>query len=206
MNVELYACCQSANAGADGRHNGNCQRRPYGINRVLHTLRHLGQRGRRRSFQTDVCFRLALPIFHPLALREELLLVAEQALAGLGVVLVEVIHELLDVLVLPMFRHQFGEYGVCLVFGEELGYTAQENLHRSMSAAFAEEVARLQLFLLHHALSNEANAVINFSRLGIVLFNFQTACGLNFPFNFPFNSLFKSLFNSLDLFYFEEGV
>ena len=76
--------------------------------------------------------------------------------------------------------------------------TAQENLHRSMSAAFAEEVARLQLFLLHHALSNEANAVINFSGLGIVLFNFQTACGLNFPFNSPFNSL--------DLFYFEEGV
>ena len=139
-------------------------------------------------------FHLAIFFCHPSALREQLFLVSHQLLAGLGVVLVEVVHQRLDVLVVPVLRHQLLQDGICLLFREQLRSATQENLHRGMPTAFVQEVALLQLLLLHHPLGNETNALVSFS--GIVHFNSHFNFHFNFLFYFLFNFLFNFHFNS----------
>ena len=96
----------------------------------------------------------------PLALGEQLLLILEQLLARVRVVLVEVLHQLLDVLIRPMLRHQFGKYAVHLSLGEQLRGTTEENLHRRMPATLVQEVAFLQVLLLHHPFGDKAGSFI----------------------------------------------
>ena len=95
------------------------------------------------------------------ALDEQLLLILQQPLTGIGVVLVEVTDQLLDVLVAPVFGHQFRQHPVHLLLRQQLSSPAQHHLHACMPASFVQEVALHQSLLLHHAASDKAHALVD---------------------------------------------
>ena len=128
-------------------------------------LRQLLRQLRRRFSQHalrvgEVCRR------QPATLREQFLLILQQALVGVSVVLVEVVHQLLDVLVLPVIGHQHLQHTIGLGLRQQLRSTTEEYLHRCMPAALIYEVAPVESLLLHHPLSDKPAPLIRLFGFG----------------------------------------